>query len=103
MPPEAALKNVKNTNVYWAMDTQAARLFGTPEIIQKPDFSKNQISAPPEFLFFRRITIFRLRVLISLRRGTFLSAAIGIGPPRQPATARTGPSLRQELFDMRFV
>jgi len=51
------------------MDAATARIFGVTQIIRKKDFAKNKILAHPEFLFARRIAIFRVPVLFSRRRG----------------------------------
>jgi len=73
------------------MDAPVAQFIGAPEIIQKRDFAKNKILAPPEFLFFRRITIFQLPMVFSLRRSGLCSRPdLAVSHHRQPATKAAG-------------
>ena len=76
--------------------TRASVLRGPRKSSGNRILPKNKILAPPEFLFFRRITIFQVPMLFSRRRG----GDFAVGHHRQPARLGSLPILRLMLFDI---
>ena len=68
MRPGAAMLEVENQQCLPGRGRTGATIPRVGENHPETNFSKNKILAPPEFLFFRRITIFQDRMLFSRRK-----------------------------------
>ena len=86
MQPGAARSKVENHQCLQACGRAGGTVLRDARTPPETGFGQKQNFGTPEFLFFRRITIFRVPVLFSRRRG----GGLAVGPHWQPATYEAG-------------